>query len=120
MHELSIATAILDEVQRAVAAQPAPVRVKQIEIEVGELRLVVPESLQVAWEAVRLDTPFADAELVVHEKKARARCRECGVEFPAAVGEYQCPGCGVANAEMVEGNDILMQCLVCESEGDEI
>jgi len=120
MHELSIATAILDEVQRAVAAQAAPVRVTQIEIEVGELRLVMPESLQVAWDAVRQDTPFANAELVMHEKKARARCRKCGADFPASVGRYQCPGCGAADAEMLEGNDILMKCLVCESEEDEI
>jgi hydrogenase nickel incorporation protein HypA/HybF len=119
MHELSIATAILDEVGRAVAAQPEPVRVVRVEIEVGELKLVVPESLQTAWEAVRLDTPFGEVLLVVHEKKARARCRQCGSEFPAAVGEYACPGCHAADAEILEGNEILMQCLVCESEEEE-
>lgn len=116
MHELSIANSLLEQIHLTVAAQPAPVRVTQVEIEVGTLKLVVPDSLQLAWEALRMDTEFAATTLVIHEVKARGRCRSCAEEFPLAVDNYLCPQCGTANPEIVAGNDIVLKCLVCETD----
>jgi Zn finger protein HypA/HybF involved in hydrogenase expression len=59
MHEMSIAASMLDVVLQA-AEQAGATRVEAVEVEVGAMKLVVPEVLQVAWEAVRADT-LADA-----------------------------------------------------------
>jgi hydrogenase nickel incorporation protein HypA/HybF len=57
MHELSIAQGILDIVREHVPeGQSAGVRT--IEVRVGRMSGVVPESLEFCFEALVLDSPF--------------------------------------------------------------
>jgi hydrogenase nickel incorporation protein HypA/HybF len=93
VHELSIAASLLDGVLRA-AEQAGATRVELVEVEVGAMRLVVPEVLQVAWEAVRAETLAAGATLKIEEVAAQAECRQCGACFEPDIDySFLCPYC---------------------------
>ena len=97
MHEMAIATDLYDQVIGIVQSQ-GPMTVQEIEIEIGALQLVVPEAIQMAWEAIREDTPLAGAVLRITEVKPSARCRQCGRVFEPEIAYYRCPDCGQGRA----------------------
>jgi hydrogenase nickel incorporation protein HypA/HybF len=115
MHEMAFATNLYEQVMGIVQSQ-GPLTVKKIELEVGALQLVAPEAFEMAWEAVRADTPLAEAALHITEIKSSARCRHCERVFEPAIDNYLCPNCGQADAELLAGNDIILKSLVCEKE----
>lgn len=118
MHEMALASNLYDQVIR-IAQDQGPLTVTKIEVEIGALQLVVPEAFEMAWEAVRADTPLAGAALHITEIKSSARCRHCQRVFEPAMDNYLCPGCGQADAELLAGNDIILKSLVCEKEDPE-
>jgi hydrogenase nickel incorporation protein HypA/HybF len=108
MHEFSIATAIIEQVL-AVAKVNGLATVREVELDVGALQLVVPEALETAFEAVCEGTPAAGARLIQHEVPPKARCMDCGRVFTASIDSYQCEQCGRANTELVEGREIILK-----------
>lgn len=115
MHEMSIATHLVECIL-AAAAENDVARIEEVEVEVGAMRLVVPEALEMAFEAARAGTIAAGAALKVVEVAPVARCRPCGRTFHPADGEFLCPDCGQADADIVEGNDIRLTSMVCCTE----
>ena len=89
MHEMSIATGLLQSVLDAAAAHGAE-RVEEIELELGAMRLVVPEALEMAWSLVAEGTLAAGAKLKMKEVPVKARCRRCGSVFAPQIGDYLC------------------------------
>ncbi|NQU75156.1 MAG: hydrogenase maturation nickel metallochaperone HypA [Planctomycetes bacterium] len=114
MHELSIAADLLRNVL-AVAAEHEAVRIEQVTIEVGVLRQVVPEAIVEAFAMLAVGTAAEGAALKVTELPARAECRRCGNTYAVSVDVYVCPQCGQADARLVDGNDILLQTVVCQT-----
>ena len=115
MHEMSIATALVDQVL-AVGRENDAVRVVEVEVELGEMQQVAPEAREVAFAAVTSGTMAEGATLTLNEKAIRARCRKCGGEFSAQVDMYACPQCQLADVEIIEGDDILLRSVVCDQE----
>ena len=46
----------------------------------------------------------------------RARCRVCGHEYEPNIDDFLCPKCSQANAELLVGQDIVLQTVICETE----
>jgi hydrogenase nickel incorporation protein HypA/HybF len=113
MHEMSIATALLEQLRRIAAEQQAA-RIVEVEVHCGVMQQVVPESLQLAFEAASTDTLAAGARLKIVETGLAARCRSCGEQFEAAIDNYLCPRCRTADVEIVAGRDIVLRSVVCE------
>ena len=87
MHELSIADA---DRARSPAPTPASGGSRRVEVKVGHLRQVVPDSLAFAFALVAEGTVAEGAELVMEEVPAAGVCRACGAEselpgFPLAL-----------------------------------
>jgi hydrogenase nickel incorporation protein HypA/HybF len=104
MHELSIADAIVTIASRHAAGRP----VSRVDVRVGHLRQVVPDSLQFAFELITADTELEGAELVIEEVPACVHCRACGAdttleEFPA-----HCNECGGLDVEVTGGDELLV------------
>jgi hydrogenase nickel incorporation protein HypA/HybF len=115
MHEMSIAEGILQTVL-AAAKQSGARRVERIELSVGQMRLVVPEALEMAWRAVSEGTIAAGAAMDVTEVPLAARCRHCDRQFAPRIDDYLCPGCGQADVEITAGDDIILTSIACEVE----
>jgi hydrogenase nickel incorporation protein HypA/HybF len=117
MHEMSIADGVLRAVL-AAANEHGATRVERVELDVGQMRLVVPEALQMAWQVISDGTIAAGSELVADEVPMQARCRECGRQFAPRIDDYLCPGCGQADVDIIAGDDIILKSVVCEGNDD--
>ncbi|MCX4775922.1 hydrogenase maturation nickel metallochaperone HypA [Streptomyces sp. NBC_01264] len=106
MHEMSIALAVVGQVEEA--APEAGSTVSRVELQVGELAGVVPDALGFCFELACAGTLLEGAELVVRSVPARARCGACAGDW--AVGlppELCCPRCGSATeVELLSGREL--------------
>ena len=101
MHEMSIATHLLECVLDA-AGQHAAVRVDEVQVSVGVMRAVVPEALEMAFEAAGMGSIAEGARLKIVEIQPTARCLECGESFGPEIDDFLCPRCGRADSEIIE------------------
>ena len=107
MHELSIAEAIVQVVERHAAGR----RVARVEVRVGHLRQVVPSALEFAWELVTDGTAAQGAELVLEEVPAAVRCRACGAESVQERFPFSCASCGGFDIDLFQGEELLVDSL---------
>ena len=115
MHEMSIAEGIIQTVLSAAGDSGAR-RVSRVELAVGQMRLVVPEAMEMAWRAVSEGTIADGSELAMTEVPIEARCRQCGRAFTPQIDDYLCPGCGQADVDIIAGDDIILTSIACEVE----
>ncbi|MFD5466536.1 hydrogenase maturation nickel metallochaperone HypA [Kitasatospora sp. NPDC127059] len=107
MHEMSIAAAVVEQVDTAAREHRAP-GVARIRLQVGELAGVVPEALDFCFELACAGTLVEGAALDTVAVPARARCAPCAVEW--AVGmppDLGCPDCRTgAGVELLSGREL--------------
>lgn len=79
VHELSIAMAVVDQVESAVREQDAGnAHVRSLTLRVGELSGVVPEALDFSFGVAAEGTSLAGARLLIETVEGRAHCEGCG------------------------------------------
>lgn len=114
MHEMSIAVEIVRQAEE-VARHHAATRISEIELEVGALRQVVPQALQLAFGSAAEGTLAESAKLTIIEERVIAVCRNCECLFCPEIHDFTCIRCGVADARIVAGNDIILKTVICEA-----
>lgn len=102
MHELSIATAVLNTAVKHAAGRPVDV----VAMRVGTLRQVVPGSLLFYWDIVARDTVCEDARLDLTEIDTCLRCDACGLEWRPSAPVFRCPGCASAATSVIAGEEL--------------
>jgi len=107
VHELSLASAIVDTVERH--AEGRPVRV--ISLRVGALRQVVSDSLRFYLGFVGRGTVCEGAWLELELVPARLAC--CGGEWEPP--SFRCPSCG-GGGTVVAGHEFLVESIEIEEE----
>jgi hydrogenase nickel incorporation protein HypA/HybF len=112
MHELSIATAIAEIAERHAAGR----RVRRVDVQVGHLRQVVPDSLHFAFALVSEGSALDCAELVIDHVQARARCRACGAESVLQELPLTCRACGGGDLELLTGEELQVVGLELEAQ----
>jgi hydrogenase nickel incorporation protein HypA/HybF len=110
MHELSIAAALVEIVDRHAAGR----RVTRVDVRVGHLRQVVPSALELAFELVARDTPAEGAELVLEHVGAAGVCRACGSESELEAFPLVCAACGGWDLDIVRGEELAVDSLELE------
>jgi hydrogenase nickel incorporation protein HypA/HybF len=108
VHELSICGSIADIASRHAGGRA----VKVINVRVGQLRQIVPDTLTYCWELVSADTSLAGSRICVESVPARIRCRSCEhVTDVGALPVFVCGGCGGFDAQVVSGEEFLITSL---------
>ncbi|WP_392970228.1 hydrogenase maturation nickel metallochaperone HypA [Streptomyces sp. LN245] len=93
MHELSIAVAVVEQVEEAVREQGRAVA--SLTLRIGELAGVVPEALDFSFGLATEGTALAGSRLLIETVEARGRCEGCGREAPTGMPPVLwCAGCG--------------------------
>jgi len=121
MHELAIAEAILDAVERHAEGRPVTV----VRVQVGRLRQVVPESLAFYADlAADLRPGCEEAAFEWETVDSALKCRSCGSEWDPApppahenaelVVRFSCPRCDSGDYEVVSGDDVVVESIDVE------
>ncbi len=107
MHEFAICEEIVRIVnQRAESLGVA--RVRSVELVVGALAGVVPDSVEFYFEHLAKDTACAHATLRFTRVEAAAICRSCGTAFSPQEYDWSCSGCGSLGADVVAGKELAV------------
>ena len=110
MHELSVASAVVDTVLRHAEER----RVLVVNLRVGTLRQVIPDSLAFYWDIVSRDTLAEGARLEQVVVPARMRCAACADEYEPEL-MFRCPACGGAG-EVVAGDELEVDSIEVEED----
>ena len=102
MHELSVATAVLNTAVKHAADRPVEV----VAMRVGTLRQVVPDSLLFYWDIVARDTVCEGARLELTEVTTRLRCEDCRHEWEPSIPHFRCPGCQSSAVTVIAGEEL--------------
>ncbi len=105
MHELSIASAILERAQAASQANGGA-RVTKIGLRIGAISGVEAEALTFGLEVLSKDTPHAGMVLEVELCKRRQRCTACLAEFEPEGFSSSCPTCQGEQSECIAGKEL--------------
>ncbi len=104
MHELGLAEGLLAVTLDIAGARP----VQRVQVRVGALQRVVPDSLEFGFRLVAEGTPAATAVLEIVEVPARVRCRECGEESAVDGALLLCAACSSSQLEVLSGDEVLV------------
>ncbi len=123
MHELSITQSLFDLTLRE-AGRAGAQRVTRLEIRVGALTGIVPDSVRFYFEMLGKGSIAEGAELHFERVMPVARCRQCGAETPLkdsaedeqpfayawlqAFSDTDCPACGAQDFALVGGHEFAL------------
>lgn len=106
MHEYSIVSALIDQVEHQLANHPHA-KARRISVRIGELAGVEIGLLRTAYETIQDRTACAGAELAIEAVPAAWQCVACA--RPIATGAIlRCPDCG-RPARLASGGEIILE-----------
>jgi hydrogenase nickel incorporation protein HypA/HybF len=92
MHELSVATSIVETLLSELEGEPG--RIRSVRVEVGVLSGVVPGALRFAWDVACAGTRLEGAALEIREIPLTVRCDRCRADRPLpGIDRLRCPVC---------------------------
>ena len=127
MHELSIASAVVESVLEFVSVRLVG-KVVAVKLAIGELSHVEADQLRFCYMAITEQTPIQDSALEIEKVEAVVRCEKCSYRgrpkywedalLVGPIATLQCPDCG-ATVEAIEGNDCAIKSIrfVIEDDG---
>jgi hydrogenase nickel incorporation protein HypA/HybF len=104
MHELSLATALVGQLERLCEAQ-GPARVVSVRLRLGALSGVDREAFVFAFPLAAEGTCAAGAKLVFEELPAEVTCEACGARSAVAGVALRCGACGSDRVQLVAGRE---------------
>lgn len=94
-------------------------RIHRLGLRVGALSGIVPDALEFAFEALRLDTPAETARLEIEYIPIRIYCPACDREFTMDDFWYLCPDCDNTQTEIRQGRELEITFVELSREGRE-
>ncbi len=107
MHELAICEAILDTVTARADGRSVP----RVDVRIGHLRQVVPDSLLFSWEILTQGTDLAGCTLVIEHVPAVVHCLDCAAGTTLDLPILACAACGGFHVELVSGEEFQIASL---------
>jgi hydrogenase nickel incorporation protein HypA/HybF len=104
MHELAVTENIINVVTRHAEAAGAQ-RVVRIHLVIGELASIVDDCIQFYFDFMSRDTIMNEAKLVFERVPITLRCQACQHEWQPTTGDWVCPNCSAAQAQVVAGRE---------------
>ncbi len=105
MHELGIATSILECVQAEALRHPDG-RITKVGVKIGELSGVDRDALQFGFEVLVKDTEWEALVLELESVPRMQRCSKCAYEFRMTDFDPRCPLCGELGTQCISGEEL--------------
>ena len=114
MHEMSIAQNVVQIVEAELAKLSHPATVTQINLRVGNLRAVIPESLRFCFSVLAKGTVLQSARLHIEQLPVRIECQSCKAGRYLDVPIFVCPECGSRDVRVVSGEELHIRSIEIE------
>ncbi len=106
MHEMGIALEIIKIATDSIPENLKNPKVEKINLMVGRLAAVVPDSLKFCFEVATKDTPLEGALLHIEEIPVTARCKNCGFTWTAVKPVFICEKCDSGSVDLLSGREL--------------
>jgi hydrogenase nickel incorporation protein HypA/HybF len=115
MHEIGLAAAILEAVEKRAAGRP----VCRATIRAGALLRIVEPSMDQAFQLVTEGTVAEGAAIDMVVTPARLTCRACGHDGSTLDPLAACPTCGDGDVDVTGGDELVLESIeIGEARGD--
>lgn len=108
MHELSVAQALVEQIDGIVRAHDAEAAAS-FQVRIGPLSGVVPELLAAAFGLAAAGSVAAQATMELLEAPVKVRCQTCGAETEAAMNRLLCGACGDWHTQLISGDELILE-----------
>ena len=106
MHEMGIAMQIVEIAIDSIPSDLQGKAVETVNLKVGKLSAIVPDSLRFCFDVVTRDTALAGAKLNIEEIPVTARCKECGFEWIIDGPAFACKNCQSGAIDIITGREL--------------
>lgn len=106
MHEMGIAVRIVEIAISAIPPDVEDARIERINMRIGRLTAVEPESLRFCFNIASSDTPLAGALLDIEETPIVVQCGECAADTTISRPPFACSECGSGAVAVVSGREL--------------
>ncbi len=107
MHELSLATALIGELEGILEKERGQ-RICSVTVEIGALSGVVAEPMAFAFPMAAEGSRVEGAELIIEERALELKCRACGHESMPEDPFPICVDCGSTDVDVLAGRDFMI------------
>ncbi len=118
MHEMGVAMQIIEIAAASIPADMKGSHVERVNLKVGKLAAIVPESLRFCFEIASQDTPLAGAELVIQEIPVIARCNDCRFQWTIDNPVFICQKCQSGSIQLISGRELDIESIELAEEDD--
>ncbi len=105
VHELSIASALLDQLEQELAKRPGS-KFTKVGLRIGDLAGVDKDALTFGFDALVKDSHWDPLALDIESVKRRQRCPSCAREFEAEHWSTACEACGNPVTTTIAGEEL--------------
>lgn len=106
MHEMGIALQVIDIAAAAIPPEHDGCKVERINLKIGKLTAVVPQSLEFCLGIAAKETPLEHAEVTIEEVPVMAQCRSCLQKWQVDEPAFKCPHCRSGDLEIISGREL--------------
>ena len=110
MHEISVMQSAMEIAMEQAKANNAQ-QIHRVNMRVGALAGVIPDSLEFAFDIVVQGTMAEGAKLEIEYVPALCHCTNCGSEFEPKDFFYECPNCSALTVELLHGKELELSYL---------
>ena len=118
MHEMGIAMQIIEIATASIPQDIPGVRVERVNLKIGKLAAVVPESLRFCFEIASKETPLDGAELAIDEIPVVARCKACQAEWVISEPVFTCTSCNSGQIDILSGRELNIESIEIAEEDE--
>ena len=120
MHEMGIALQIIEIATDSIPPDAGDVQVEKVNLKIGKLAAVVPDSLRFCFDVAIKDTPLDGAKLVIQELPVMARCRDCDTQWAIDSPAFTCENCDSGSLEILSGRELDIESIEIAQKDDHV
>jgi hydrogenase nickel incorporation protein HypA/HybF len=118
MHEMGIAMEIVNIATDSIPPDMQGARVVRVDLQVGRMSAIVPESLRFCFNIATKDTPLAGAELIIEEIPIEAKCNDCNHHWFIDEPVFVCEKCQSGSINLLSGRELDIKSIeIAEEDG---
>jgi hydrogenase nickel incorporation protein HypA/HybF len=117
---MGIALQIIEIATESIPPDAGDVRIEKINLKIGKLAAVVPDSLRFCFDVAVKDTPLDGAKLVIQELPVVARCRDCDTQWTISSPAFTCENCNSGSLEILSGRELDVESIEIAQEDSHV